>query len=343
MANDLGDSHPLSLQQGGALPDSSTDLRTAGKIWSAVGQQVTVDLFPEVDTISYTVELYSHTDNFLAWKSITGNGTITYTPQSENWLVIKVRNTTATTPGQKIYVKATYTAPQVLNLADVPLSQTITVNTKVFLQGAYDSGSGEMTTWLKDLGFLPLSQPFNAAPWNYTGTESVSEIPADVSDWVLVELRRTSEAAGLFAQQAAFLKKDGSIVSMDGSSPLTFEKPIGDYFIVIRHRNHLAIMSAATVATDAAGALYDFTIAASQAYGFNPMIMLAPNVYGTRPGDCNNDGGVDALDRNFFWKMQNGQPFQYLNSADFNLDGGTDALDLNLYWRLMNGTATQVP
>lgn len=343
MANDLGDKHPQSLQQGGALPDSSTDLRTVGRVWSASGSTVTVEVFPEVDTTFYTIELHSHTGNFLAWKTDSGSTSMTYTPQSENWLEIKIRNTDSTSTGQKVYVKVTYTGPQTLNLADAALSQSIKVNAKVFLQGAFDTGTGMMNTTLNDLALLPTAQPFGTAPWNYSGTDSVSSMPADIVDWVLLELRTANNADALFARRAALLHKDGSIVDVDGSSTVNFDQPIGSYYLVIRHRNHLAITSSAAVFTDNSGTLYDFTTAQTLAYGTTPMQELAANKFGMRAGDGNNDGGVDALDKNISWRPENGQAWGYSKYADFNLDGGIDALDINLYWRLMNGSASQVP
>ena len=40
MSDDLGDSHPLSLQQGGRLPRNSVETRTAGRIFVEAGRPV---------------------------------------------------------------------------------------------------------------------------------------------------------------------------------------------------------------------------------------------------------------------------------------------------------------
>ena len=67
----------------------------------------------------------------------------------------------------------------------------------------------------------------------------------DIVDWVLVELRTGTAAGTKVATRAAFLKSDGTIVDTDGTSPVQFTGlSAGNYYIVIRHRNHLAIMSA---------------------------------------------------------------------------------------------------
>jgi len=132
-------------------------------------------------------------------------------------------------------------------------------------------------------------------------------------------------------------------VDIDGTSPVSFFIKAGDYYIVIRHRNHLSIMSANPISLSESSDLYDFTIAQSMAYGTNPMKELEAGVFGMLAGDGNSDGGVDALDKNLVWRPQNGTTWEYTKYGDFNLDGGIDALDLNLKWRPNNGTGTQVP
>ena len=54
-------------------------------------------------------------------------------------------------------------------------------------------------------GVLPLTQPYNGSPWEYYGDEQVSEMPIDVVDWILVELRTGTAAATVVATRAAFL------------------------------------------------------------------------------------------------------------------------------------------
>jgi alpha-amylase len=135
MADDLGDSHAQSLQQGGQLPANSVSLRTAGKIWSAAGQNVNLEFYPGDPGQSYTVELYAHTGTFLQSYTATGNGALSYTPPSENWLVVKLRNTTAATVGQNIWVKAAYHGPQVMNRNDASLPVELQSCTATFLNG----------------------------------------------------------------------------------------------------------------------------------------------------------------------------------------------------------------
>ncbi len=239
-------------------------------------------------------------------------------------------------------VNSTTDIPVTLNVVE-----QVTVNAKAFLEGPYQPGTGgnpgTMNTYLGDNDLLPHSQPFNTAPWNYTGTESVTTLPAGVVDWVLLELRTTPTGTAV-ARRAAFLKSDGSIVDTDGTSPVTFNSvAAGDYYIIVRHRNHLAIMSAAPQTLSQASPLYDFTTAQAQAFGTNPMRDLGDGFFGMVSGDGEADGDVDAADKNLVWRPQNGTAWSYTKYGDYNLDGGIDALDLNLEWRPDNGSATQVP
>lgn len=217
-------------------------------------------------------------------------------------------------------------------------------NLKLWLEGPYSSyGGGIMQSGLSANGLLPLSQPFGGAPWNYSGAESVPEIPDGTVDWVLVELRSDSTASSKVATRAAWLQSDGTVLDIDGLTPLTFDAPHGNYYVVVHHRNHLSIMSAAALPLNEASPLYDFTTAQSQAYGANPMKELAPGVFGMYAGDANADGIIDAADREDVWRGQNGTAWAYGKSGDLNLDGGIDANDLNLFWRPNLGKTTRVP
>jgi hypothetical protein len=128
MANDLGDNHALSLKQGGALPASSTNFRTAGKIFAEAGKPVTYILYPEQPTRSLFVGLYNSAGTQLS--AVSGTGTITgnFTPTTTGWITIRVRNNVASNPAQKCWVNVTYTAPAVVtNAMGTPALNTSSV------------------------------------------------------------------------------------------------------------------------------------------------------------------------------------------------------------------------
>lgn len=217
----------------------------------------------------------------------------------------------------------------------------------VFLEGPF-SGS-EMSTSLNSGGVIPLDQPFNTAPWNYTGTEAVAAIPnADVVDWVLIELRdaaSAAQAAGatMIAQQAAFLLKDGSVTDIDGQSDLSFTNPIqNSLFVVIWHRNHYGVLSANPLVESGGVYTYDFSTGAGQAYG--GMLghkEIGAGIWGMAGGDGNSDNQVNNDDKIIVWSTQAGNS-GYLN-GDFDMNEQVNNQDKVDLWAPNSGTGGQVP
>ncbi len=145
------------------------------------------------------------------------------------------------------------------------------------------------------------------SPWKYLGTESVTSIPAGVVDWVLVGLRTGTDSASTVATRAAFIRSDGMVVDLDGTSPVAFPTvSAGSYRIVLRHRNHLAVMSASALALSVTSTLYDFTTGQDKAYGAAAMKELTTGHLWYVCGNGNGDGAINATDRNAFWRVQNG-------------------------------------
>ena len=136
----------------------------------------------------------------------------------------------------------------------------VLLQVKIFLEGAYNSTTKEMTTDIN--GQIPLTSPYSE------DARTVNSIPADVVDWVLVQLRKTASGEAI-TSESVFLRKDGMIVSDDGTDKdIELTAPDGNYFIVIKHRNHLAVMSANAIALNGTSpTLYDFTTSESQFYG----------------------------------------------------------------------------
>jgi hypothetical protein len=219
----------------------------------------------------------------------------------------------------------------------------IVANLRAFLQGPYISVSDTMTTALGSAGYLPTHHPYGVPPWSYLGTDSVRSIPAAVVDWVLVQLRTGTDSSSTVASRAAFIKSDGTIVDTSGVGPVKFSSvAAGNYYIVLRHRNHLAVMSANAVALSSTSSEYDFTIAANKAYGADAMKGMGTG--NTAPfalfaADANGSGDITILDR-AVWRVENSL-LGYLNS-DFNMDGEVTIFDRAL-WRLNNSLVTPVP
>ncbi|MBN3034810.1 MAG: carboxypeptidase regulatory-like domain-containing protein [Bacteroidales bacterium] len=229
-----------------------------------------------------------------------------------------------------------------------PVVSLESIQVTVYLEGPYNGS--EMDTWLNTAGFLPASQPYSGQPWYYPGTIALQGAPpADVVDWVLVELRETSGGAStanssaMIGKIAGLLLKDGSIVSTDGSPVLTFPGSITDnLYAVIRHRNHLSVMSSGPLQKVNGTYTWDFTSAVGQAYGGNlAHTHLGNGAYGMTSGDGNANGQVETGDKVDVWAIQAGQS-GYL-PGDYDMDANVtngDKIDL---WAPNSGKGTQVP
>ncbi len=196
------------------------------------------------------------------------------------------------------------------------------VRLRIFLQAAYQNGG--MSTALRTSNLVPANQPYSVAPWSYSGTEHAASLSSTVVDWVLVELRTDTSAATTVARRAALLNSNGTITDTDGVSPVSFPTiPKGSYYAVVRHRNHLAVMSAARVALDTNSTLYDFTTDLGKYFGGDAK-NLAAGVWGMYAGDYSADGFVDVSD----YAGPANTMFQsgYLQS-DLSMDGFVDISD----------------
>jgi len=187
--------------------------------------------------------------------------------------------------------------------------QGITVKTKVILAGPYNSATGLMNDSLRMKGLLPLSDPYTAAPYlvggvTQTTTPAILAVTGAnaVVDWVYVQLRSASNSAIIVATQKALLQRDGDVVNcLDGFSPVFFSGiAAGNYYVSIKHRNHLGVMSTNSVAINSCTPLIDFRTGSvwlknDAASMLNPQRKtLGTNLYALWGGDANLNKSVRA-------------------------------------------------
>ncbi len=65
-----------------------------------------------------------------------------------------------------------------------------------------------------------------------------------VVDWVFLEFRDKNDNTNVLETRSAFVQRDGDVVDVDGVSLLQFCSLDVEYFVVVRHRNHLGVMTA---------------------------------------------------------------------------------------------------
>lgn len=235
------------------------------------------------------------------------------------------------------------------NTVSVEIKDVYHFNMRLFLEGPFLSN--QMIQFLNFQGYIPLEQPYSTEPWNYWGNESVAAIPnADVVDWVLVELRKTTGdistaiADSTIDMEAAFLLKDGSIVGLDGAGPLKLivSSSPGDLYAVVWHRNHLGLISNYPLTKTAGVYDYDFTTAANQAYGGQYVMKEQySGIWCALSGDGLNDTKINNEDKNEVW-VQEFDSLGYFD-GDFNMDGQVNNSDKEFYWKPNSGKVGMVP
>ncbi|NQT27618.1 S8 family serine peptidase [candidate division KSB1 bacterium] len=208
------------------------------------------------------------------------------------------------------------------------------VETKIWLEGPYDSSTQQMTTELWNTGFIPLTSPYSADP------VSVGSIPSNTVDWVLLQLR-TQATGSLLESRSAFLRNDGRIVSESGAQQVPFSLSSNPYYVVVRHRNHLDLMSGSAIPlSSGTSSLTDLSSNQNTVYN-QGVKLLDTGKYGMYSGDANGDGQIKTDDKNDVWWDELGRG-GYFN-GDMNLDSQVKTDDKNDYWWPNVGKGSAVP
>lgn len=211
-----------------------------------------------------------------------------------------------------------------LNIQDNALLP-VKAKVKVFLEGAY-LGNEQMRTFLQDSNSIPLDQPYTNTPWQYSGKECVLAYPANMVDWVTLELRTADQT--IVERKSAILLANGNVVD-NGNDGVLFDKAIenNSYYLVVRHRNHLAIMSTNPVPLPNMNT-YDFSQGDNFALGENQLKEVETGVFALHAGDFNGDGVITVGDFNFF-RSQLAQSGYF--AGDCTLDNTVSVDDFNEY------------
>ncbi len=224
-----------------------------------------------------------------------------------------------------------------LNIKDAGV-EPVKAKIKLLLQGAYTT-NGQMRTTLRENNLLPADQPYNTAPWNYNGRECLNNLPDNMVDWVLVELRSAANPAAIVERKAALLLNNGSVVSANADG-VWFDNAIANqnYHIVVRHRNHIALMSNNAITLPNVSA-FNFAGNPSSIMGGSVQVANMGNgYYALKAGDLNGNGVITVHDFNYY--VTQSSALNVYNSADCTLDKVVSVADFNTYQP--NASATGV-
>jgi len=196
---------------------------------------------------------------------------------------------------------ATVTFPMCSETTSLAINLTVNgapevlVAPKVYLQGAMldTTEASLMRDDLRSQGYLPTTSPYADGLTVLSTRFDVQPNPADnIVDWIWVELRDAIDPTVVVSGQSALLQRDGDILSVLGDDDLTFDFPSGDYYVAIKHRNHLSIMSNSTISLSGTSEIINFNDGTVPTYGMDAQthIGMPSGAYGMWAGDANGDG-----------------------------------------------------
>ncbi len=135
---------------------------------------------------------------------------------------------------------------------------------KVYLDGPMDWSLLRMKKGL----VVPTTNPYTSL--GITNTSDILTISQDsIVDWVLLQL--VDNQNQVVESKSFLVKMNGQIITPSGSNQLIFtQNPIGKK-LLIRHRNHLGVITSQSI--QSSGQLIDFTLASTQLYGNEPTLI----------------------------------------------------------------------
>ncbi|MEP0265940.1 hemagglutinin protein [Dokdonia sp.] len=225
----------------------------------------------------------------------------------------------------------TTTFTQGFQQAEVNLA--IQISPIVFLQGAFTNpNTGEEMLMRDDLRIastilIPTTSPYDsttcdAAIFTTSGTNAIV-------DWILIELRDATNPVIIIASQSALLQRDGDIVATDGTSAVSIDVTSGDYYVAVKHRNHLGILTASTLALSRAVTTLDLSTDVAVATGGSLALRdMGNGLYAMYAGDVNNDGSILNTDITNAIAASGG--ITVYTGADADMDGNILNTDIAL-------------
>ncbi|MBL0044051.1 MAG: hypothetical protein IPP33_06490 [Flavobacteriales bacterium] len=154
----------------------------------------------------------------------------------------------------------------------------VALSLNVKLEGPFDVDNGLMKDDLRAGGLIPMSEPYSALGFAQlaggggeviTGTPLLTAGNNAIVDWVRVELRSAPSPNVVMATRQALVQRDGDVVSADGVSPITFGVGAGNYYVAVRHRNHLGCMTSAAIPLTSVPTTLDLSGIATGTWGTN--------------------------------------------------------------------------
>ncbi len=183
---------------------------------------------------------------------------------------------------------------------DIPPEPVTNVNLKLYIEGLY-AGAGVMRQAQGATG---------------------NQFPGTIADLITVELHDATIYANLVHTVT------NTSLNTDGTASFTIPSTFNlSYYLTIRHRNSIATVSSVPVSFASGTVNYDFSIAATQAFGSN--MKNSAGVFLIYSGDSNQDGFVGVTDMSGVDNLSAIFASGYL-TEDINGDGFIGVTDMTI-------------
>ena len=176
---------------------------------------------------------------------------------------------------------------------------------------------------------LMFNSPYPDAP------AMVTDIPAGVTDWVKLEFRDVNNPLTVLGKASAFVKNNGAIVGLDGTSLPVIKNGNPISIVAVFHRNHLPIRTTNAGLDVLNPVLHNFSTGLGQAFDSpgnssnDAMINMGnTGVYGLFRGNASGDNNINAVDLAQVKSASNPSQSNVYLKFDVNLDGNVNAVDL---------------
>ena len=276
---------------------------------------------------------------------------------------------------KKVFLRKTLVAMVLLILSSNSASQLLGGVDRISLTDPYCNTGGYVETVLGVDDSLCEQPPITA----FSLTDNNNALPSNVSDWVLIELRAVPEGASVdeatvmtvISRKSALLLETGHVVDAEQyrgddncdtfSVTETDDCPLVEFsfdeaeevrgmdlYVVVRHFNHLDIISAVRMTT-ATGVRYSYDFTTQSARGGPLASKEVETNDGKRNamylGDVNGDTNINAADYlEISGESSKAADEEQEQASDINFNGRVDASDIASSKLQENlGRASQIP
>jgi hypothetical protein len=142
-----------------------------------------------------------------------------------------------------------------------------------FLEGPFNTNTQAMNIGLSSAGLVPTAEPYTALGFAQVGgsggeVATINMVQQSIVDWVRVELRQANDPTVLVAVKQALLNAFGAIVDPQTADDfIRLNAAPGNYYVVVRHRNHLGAMTATPIAISNDQTEVNFTSPTTATFG----------------------------------------------------------------------------